>query len=105
MGPDVHAGGIEPDEERLAVADGAIDEVRRGLEKLLVDRLHALLGERPGVLASLLAPGAEAGIVARRVGGGRDTLQDAARTELCLEIRVLRIVGILGLLLGVEVIE
>ena len=38
-------------EERLAVADGAVDEFRRGLEKLLVDRLHALLGERPGVLA------------------------------------------------------
>ena len=71
MGPDVHAGRIEPHKERLAVADGAVDEFRRGLEELLVDRLHALLGERPGVLAFLLAPGAEARIVTRRVGGGR----------------------------------
>jgi hypothetical protein len=104
-GPDVHAGRIEPDEERLAVADGAIDEVGRGLQKLLVDRLHALLGERAGVLAFLLAPGAEARIIAGRVGCGRDAFEDATRAELCLEIWALRIVGILGLLLGVEVIE
>ena len=75
------------------------------LQELLVDRLHALLGERPGVLAFLLAPGAEARIVARRVGGGRDAFEDAARAELRLEIRALRIVRILGLLLGVQVIE
>ena len=73
-GPDVHAARIEPDEERLLVAVGAVDEVDRGLEEFLVDRLHALLGERPGVLAFLLAPRAEARIVARRVGRGRDAL-------------------------------
>ena len=105
MGPDVHAGRIEPHEERLAVADGAVDEFRRGLEKVLVDRLHALLGERPGVLAFLLAPGAEARVVTRRVGGGRDAFENATRAELRLEIRALRIVGILGFLLRVEVIE
>src|SRR5258707_12469793 len=105
MGPDVHAGRVEPDEERLAVADGAVDEVRRGLEKLFVDRLHALLGERPGVLAFLLAPGTEAGIVARRVGCCRDALENAARTELRPGVWIFWIVGILGLLLGVEMIE
>jgi hypothetical protein len=82
VGPDVHTGRIEPHEERLAVAHGAVDEFRRGLEKLLVDRLHALLGERAGVLAFLLAPGAEARIVARRIGGGGDAFENAARTEL-----------------------
>ena len=105
MGPDVHAGWIEPDKEWLAVADGAVDEVRRGLEKLLVDRLHALLGKRPGVLTFLFAPGAEAWVVTRCVGGGRNAFEDAARAELRLEIRALWIVRILGLLLGVEVIE
>src|SRR5262249_35575807 len=104
-GPDVHAGRIEPDEERLAVADRAVDELRRGLDKLFVDRLLALPGERAGVLAFLLAPRAEAGIVARRVGGGGDALEHAARTELRPERRILRIVRMLGLVLGVQVIE
>jgi hypothetical protein len=103
--PDVHASRVEPHEERLAVPDGAVDEFGRGLQKLLVDRLHAFLGERPGVLAFLLAPGAEARIVARRVGRGRDALQNAARTELRSESRILGIVRVLGLILGVEVIE
>src|SRR4051812_26788912 len=43
--------------------------------------------------------------VARRVGRGRDALQDAARTKLRPEGRVLRIVRMLGLVLGVEVVE
>ena len=63
------------------------------------------LVERARVLAFLLAPGPEARILARRVGRGGDAFQDAARTELRLETRVLRIVGVLRLLLGVEVIE
>src|SRR6516165_5663757 len=105
MGPNVHAGRIEPDEERLAVADGAVDEFHRGLQELLVDCLHAFLGERASVVAFLLAPGAEAWIVARRVGGGRDALENAARTELRPKVGILGIVGILGLLLGVQVIE
>src|ERR1700742_4661933 len=81
-GPDVHPARIEPHEERLFVAIGAIDETHRRIEKFFVDRLHALLGERPGVLASLLAPCAETGIVARRGGGGSDALHNATGTEL-----------------------
>ena len=52
-----------------------------------------------------LPQGPKRGIVARRVGGGRDALHDAARTELRPERRVLRIVGVLRLVLGVQVIE
>ena len=103
--PDVHAARIEPDEERLLVAICAVDEIGRGAKEFLVDRLHALLGERPGVLAFLLAPGAETRIVAWRVGRGRNALHDAARAELRLEGRILRIVRMLRLVLGVEVIE
>ena len=105
MGPDVHAGRIEPHEERLRVADCASMNSVRGLEKLLVDRLHALLGEWPGVLAFLLAPGAETGSspgVSVAVG---DALEDATRAELRLEIRTLRIVRIFRLLLGIQMIE
>src|SRR6202043_514384 len=80
-GPDMHAARIEPDEERLLVPVRTADEVDRGPEELLVDRLHALLGERAGVLAFLLAPRPEARVVARRVGRGRDALENAARPE------------------------
>ena len=44
-------------------------------------------------------------IVARSVGGGRNALHDAARTELRPERRVLRIVRVLRLILGIQVIE
>ena len=104
-GPDVHAARIEPDEERLPVAVRPVDEVGRGLEELLVDRLHPLFRERPGVLAFLLAPGAEARIVARRDGRGRDAFHHAARTELRLEGGVLRIVRMFRFILGVQMIE
>ena len=105
MRPDVHAAGVEPDEERLAVAIGAIDEIRRRVEELAVHRLHALLGQRPGVLALLLAPRAEPRILARGVRGRGDAFQDAARSEGGLEGRILGIVDVLRLLLGIEVIE
>src|SRR5215467_4717695 len=76
--PDVHAGRTEPDEERLAVLHCTVNELRRGLQELLIDCLHTLLGEWPGILASLLAPGAKTGIIARRVGRGRNTFENAA---------------------------
>ena len=84
---------------------GAVDEVERGFEEFLVDRLHALLGQRPGVLAFLLAPRAEARVLAGRLGVGRHAFQDAARAELRLELWVLRIVRVLRLFLGIEVVE
>src|SRR5262245_35147190 len=105
MRPDVHAGRIEPDEERLAVVLRAIDEIKRRLEEFLVDRLHALFGERTGVLASLFAPGAKAWIIAWRVGRRGKAFQDAARTKLRSERRIFRVVWVFGFVLCVEVIE
>src|SRR5262249_40354274 len=97
--------GVEPDEEGLLVLDGAIDEIRRRRQELLVDRLHALLGERAGIDASLLAPGAEARVVAWRVGLRRHAFQHAARAELGGEAGILGIVRMLRLVLGIEVVE
>ena len=74
-------------------------------EDLVVDGLHALAGERAGVLDRLLADSAEARILGGVVAVGGPAVQHAARAELLPELRVLRVVGILRLLLGVEVIE
>ena len=65
----------------------------RVLGHLVVDGLHALLGERAGVLDLLAALAV------------RPAVQHAARAEALLERRVLRIVRILRLFLGIEVIE
>jgi hypothetical protein len=103
--PDVHAARIEPDKERLLVAVGAVDEIRRGIEEFLINRFHALLGKRPGVLAFLLTPWAETWIVARRVSRGRSAFQDAAWTELRPERRIFRIIFVLRFILGIEMVE
>ena len=101
----MHAGGIEPGKERFLVAVRPVNEVEGGAQKFLVHCLHALLAERTGVGAALLAPLAETRILARRIGDGRRAAKDAARTEAQLELRVLRIVGVLGLVFGIQVVE
>ena len=108
MGEDVHPGRIEPDEERLLVLVGAVDEVERSVEELPVHGLHPLLGDRASVLALLLAPRSEARVVAGGLGRGRHAFKHAARAEILGEVRILRrlrIVRVFGLFLGVEVIE
>jgi hypothetical protein len=101
----VHAGGIEPGEERLFVPVCPVDEVEGGAEKFLVRRLHGFFGERAGIGAALLAPLAETRILARRIGDGCRAAQDAPRSEAQLELHILRIVGVLGLVLGVQMVE
>jgi hypothetical protein len=53
--PEVHVRGVEPHEERRPRLVLAVDELERVLEHLVVDGLHALPRERPGVLDPLLA--------------------------------------------------
>ena len=77
----------------------------RGVERLVVDRLHALLGQRTGVFDRLLADLAEARIDRRIVGVGGQGVEHAARAELRTERGILRIVLVLRLLLGIQVIE
>src|SRR5262249_15913749 len=82
-----------------------IDEVERGIKKLLVDILHALLCQRTGVFAVLLAPFAEARVFAWGLGDGSGAAEHSTRTELQPELKILRIVGVLGLVFGIEVIK
>ena len=76
-----------------------------GIGELVVDGLHALDGERAGVFDLLLADFAEVRIDGGVVGVGGPGVHDPARAELFLELGGLRVVGILRLFLGVEVIE
>ena len=92
-------------EERLAGGMLPLHEVDGRGRGLVVDRLHALLGERAGVLDGLLADLAEARIDGGIVVVGRLALEHAARAELGEIGRVLRIVRQLRLFLGVEMIE
>ena len=96
---------VEPAEERRAGRDLPLDEVDRRVRGLVVDRLHALSGERAGVLDRLPADPAPARILGRIVGVGRLAAQHAARAELLPKARVSRVVEVLGLLLGVQVVE
>ena len=68
---DVHAGRVEPEEERLAVGLGLVHELERVVEDLVVHGLHPLRIERAGVLDLLLADLAPARLHGRVVRVGR----------------------------------
>jgi hypothetical protein len=88
--------GVEPHEERRVGLVLAADEVGGGVAELLVTGLHPLLRERAGVLDPLGAVG---------VRPGPD---DAPRSEPLPEVGEVLLGGVvvvLGLLLGVEVVE
>ena len=93
VGAEMHAGGVVPEEERLLRLVLLVDEFQRALRDFVVDRFHPLLRQRAGVLD---------GLAALAVGLA---MQHAARAEVLPELGVLRIVGVFGLFLRVEVIE
>ena len=103
--PDVHPAGVEPDEERLLRIVRPVDEAEGRRKELLVHCLHALLVERPRVLAVLLAPLPEAGVLAWNGLGRRGAAHHPARPKFLAELRAFGIVGMLRLVLGVEVVE
>jgi hypothetical protein len=105
MGAQMHAGRVEPDEERLARRLLSLHVVDRRGRGLVVDGFHPLLGQRTGILDGLLADLAEPRIDRGIVAIGRLAPQHAARAELGAVGRVLRVIGQLRLLLGVEVVE
>ncbi len=114
MNPDVAAGRVEPHEEGLLSVcvlvrfDRTIHEIEGPGGDVLLDGFHAFDRQRAGVFAFLLtdhAPARLYGIVDRI---RRHAVHHAAGAERCPEIlavKCLRIVRILRLLLGVQVVE
>ena len=88
MGPEVHAGRVEPHKKRFIVFCGALNELLCAVQKLEVDGLHALLVERARI---------------RHAPIGK-TVHHTARPKTLAEGWVLRLVRIFGLFLGVQVI-
>jgi hypothetical protein len=105
MRESMHPRRVHPAEERLVGSGLALDEVDRRRGGFVVDRLHPLPGQGAGILDGLLADLAKARLHARIVDIGGLAFQRAARTEPGLERRVLRIVRVLRLLLGIQVVE
>src|SRR5262249_42741643 len=85
MGHDVHARGIEPDEEWLTVRFRLVDEVHAVRKNLIIHRLHALWIERPVVFDSLPADFAPAWMNAGIVLVARPAVQHVARPYLVLQ--------------------
>ncbi|MCY1239475.1 hypothetical protein D9M72_522700 [compost metagenome] len=85
----MHAGRVEIAEPRLLGIVLAVDEIEGGRQELAVDRFHALLRQRAGILDPAIGIGVD----------------DAARAEALGKFRALRIIGIFRLLLGIEVVK
>src|SRR5262249_51461821 len=81
MRPHVHPGGVEPHEERLALAYRSLHELHRTADELVVDRFHPLARQRPGVLAA---------------ARGR-AIEHPAWRVLRAEFGIFRVLGVLGL--------
>src|SRR5450755_1260333 len=104
----VHEREVQPDEERFARLVLTLDEVLRPCGELVVTGLHALGGERPGVLNLLLADTTPAWLLVRIVLVRCPRMENSpwavALGEIG-EVLCLRIVVHLRLFLRVEVIE
>jgi hypothetical protein len=104
--PDVHAGGVVPQQERPAGLVGTVDEVKRAGQQVVLDSLHPLAGQRPRIGDGLAADPAEAFVLGRVVGLAGPAVQHPPRGKQPLHDRVVPgVVGLLGLLLGVEVVQ
>ena len=103
MRHDVHARGIEPEEERFVVGLGLIHKLEGQIADLVVDCLHPLGIERARILDLLFADLAPARHVRRIVCGRGPRVDHVARPDLIQEF--LRIGGMRGIFHGIEVIE
>ena len=89
VGPEMHASGVKPHKERLVLFGGALNKLLGAVEKFEIHRLHALFIKRPRI---------------RHAAVG-EAMHHTARTKTLPKGGVLRVVRILRLLFGVEVIE
>ena len=99
----MHARGVEPDEERLAVRLGLVDEGHRLGEDLVIDGFHSLRAQLSRVLDLLLpdlAPARHHGGVVHVRGPGMDHVPRAHRG-----LERGRVVAMARVLHRVEVIE
>jgi xanthosine utilization system XapX-like protein len=95
-----------PEEERRVARVRSVDQPQRARQQILLDGLHPLAGQRPGVDDRLLSDATEARVLGVVVDVAGLTVEHPAWSEQFLEDRaVLGVVGLLGFLLGVEVIE
>jgi hypothetical protein len=97
--PDMHAGRVVPEQERLVGLVRPVDEVERTGEQIVLDRLHALARQRARVLDRLFADTAEARILRRIINVRRLAVQHSTGLEERHRRVVARVIGLLGLVL------
>jgi hypothetical protein len=114
VGPNMHARRVIPKEKRLARLDRTIHEVERATDEFVVRILHAELGvwvhvrvwrKWTSVRNRLLANPAPSWILGRVIYFAGLAIHDISRAELGPERRSLRIIILVRLLHGVEMIE
>ena len=105
VAPYVHGRRVVPEEERLICLGLLFHPLQGFCGDFLVDGLHALLGKRTGIYDRLLSDSSKASVRGGVVNISRFAMQDAARPEHRLKLRVFRIIGKFRLLLGVEVVQ
>src|SRR4029453_5824304 len=98
--PDMHAGRVVPEQERLVGLVRAVDEVERTGEQIVLDRPHSLARPRARVLDRLFADTAEARIFRRIINLRRLAVQHSTGLEERHRRMVARVIGLLGLVLG-----
>src|SRR5882724_9490597 len=103
VGDDVHPGWIEPQEERLVVGLGLLDELQGKIANFVIYGFHPLGIKRSGILDPLFADLAPAWIHSGVVDGGRVGMEHVARTDGVQQL--LRVVRMRGVFHRVEVIE
>ena len=102
---DVHARRVRPDEERLArLVRPSMKSSAASVNSSLTVSMR-LVVSGPVFSMRLLADAAKHRVLGRIVFVGGPAVHDAARAEALFEFGVLRIVGILGFFLGVQVVE
>jgi hypothetical protein len=106
MGPHVHARRVVPQQERRLRLVGALDDVERPGQQVVLDGLHALARQGTRIDDALLANSPEPLVLGRVVHIGGSAIEHPTREEVPLDHRVvLGVVGLLRLLLGVQVVQ